>query len=204
MGRTKSDALRIIRNCAISYRDNLENKNVLFVSTADNKAETFEVSFLPRNFLHLTGIITKHNSTTFYSLTLRGRLREQDISFADDGTTEMKLDVLDSLMKIHLTAKMLGDYNHSQSLLVTDKLAGTVTSALGFKKDDKYYLPNTSLKTDIRTVSQKPVKRIVATFVKRFDDPLYCEMSYLAKGFTIEDELLLSAIQGTVDLDKIV
>ena len=66
--------------------------------------------------------------TTFYSFALRVRLREQDIGFATDGTAEMKLDVLDSLMKIHLTAKMLGDYNNSQSLLITDKLAGRVTS----------------------------------------------------------------------------
>ena len=157
MGKSKSEALRIIHSGAVAYQNNLVNKNVLFVAVSLGKAELFEASFLPRNFLHLTGVRTKLNSTTFYSLSLRDRISEQDIAFADDGTTDKKLDVLQSLMNIHVTAKMLGNYDNSQRLLVTDKLAGTVTSAMGFRKDGDYYMPNTSLKTDMRTITQKPV-----------------------------------------------
>ena len=103
MSKTKSGALRIIHNGAVAYKNNLANKNVLFATVIGGKTELFEVSFLPRNFLHLTGVRTKLNSTTFYSLALRDRLREQDIAFAVDGTTDKKLDVLKPLMSVHKT-----------------------------------------------------------------------------------------------------
>jgi len=85
MSKTKSEALRIIHNGAVAYQNNLVNKNVLFVTLVNGKTELFEASFLPRSFLHLTGVSTKLNSTTFYSLALRDRLRDQDIAFALDG-----------------------------------------------------------------------------------------------------------------------
>jgi len=113
MSKTKSEALRVIHSSAVAYQNNLVNKNVLFVALSDGKPEMFEVSFLPRSFQHLTGIRTALNSTTFYSLALRDRIREQDIEFASDGTTDRKLDVLKSLMNIHITARMLGNYDHS-------------------------------------------------------------------------------------------
>ena len=98
MGKTKSEALRIIHSGAVAYKNKLANNNVLFVTVSDGKAEKFEASFLPRNFLHLTGVRTKLNSTTFYSLALRDRLSEHDIVFAADGTTDKKLDVLIPLL----------------------------------------------------------------------------------------------------------
>ena len=94
MSITSSEALRIVHSGALAYQKNLVNRNVLFVALNNNKAEMFEVSFLPRNFLHLTGVRTKLNSTTFYALALRDRISKQDIAFADDGTTDKKLDVL--------------------------------------------------------------------------------------------------------------
>jgi len=196
---TKAEALRIIHSGAKEYQQNLVNRNVLFVTLHNGKAELFEASFLPRNFLHLTGVRTIHSSTAFYSMARRDRLSEKDIEFAVDGTTEKKLDVLIALMNIHVTAKMIGDYDSSQSLLVTDKLAGTVTSAMGFCKDGNYYIPNTALKTDIRTVTKKPVLRIVASFIKRFSDVKYIEMKYLAKGISLDDAVLRKALCDKVD-----
>ena len=204
MSKTKSEALRIIHNGALAYHNNLANKNVLFVAVDNGKADPFEASFLARNFLHLTGVRTSHNSTTFYALAIRDRIREQDISFAADGTTDQKLDVLNKLMNIHTTARMLGDYDNSQRLLVTDRLAGTVTSAMGFRRDDNYYMPNTALKTDMRTISMKPVKRIAAIFSKGFEDAKYCELTYLAKGISIDDELLASVLRSNVDKDNLI
>ena len=199
MSKTKSEALRIVHSGALAYQKNLVNNNVLFITLNNNKAELFEVSFLPRNFLHLTGIRTKLNSTTFYTLALRDRLRKQDIALADDGTTDKKLDVLQSLMNIQVTARMLGEYDHSQRLLVTDKLAGTVTSAMGFRRDGDYYMPNTSLKTDMRTITQKPVQRIAAIYVKKFNDEKYCTLTYIAKELTIEDDIFIHAMCEKAD-----
>ena len=203
MSKTKSEALRIIHNSALAYQNNLSGKNVLFIAVNNGKADPFEASFLTRNFLHLTGVRTSHNSTTFYTLAIRDRIREQDISFAADGTTDRKLDVLKSLMNIHKTARMLGDYDNSQRLLVTDKIAGTVTSAMGFRRDGDFYMPNTALKTDMRIITKKPVQRIAAIFVKGFADTMYCELTYLAKDISIDDDLLASVLRDRVDMDKL-
>ena len=200
MSTLKLEALRIIHNSAVDYKGNLVNRNVMFITVNFSKPEIFETSFLPRNFLHLTGVRTKLNSTTFYSLALRDRLSEKDIDFTDDGTTAKKLDVLRSLMNIHKTARMVGDYDHSQRLLVTDKLAGTITSAMGFRKDGDYYMPNTALKTDVRIISKKPVQRIAATFLKSIQDDKYNELTYLAKGFKIEDDFFAGILKDMVSL----
>jgi len=204
MSKTKTEALRIIHNSALAYQNNLVNKNVLFITVNNGKADLFESSFLTRNFLHLTGVHTHHNSTTFYALAIRDRIRDRDISFAADGTTDLKLDVLKSLMSIHKTARMLGDYDNSQRLLVTDKLVGTVTLAMGFRRDGDFYMPNTALKTDMRTVSIKPVQRIIAIFVKKFTDAIYRELTYLAKGISINDDLMTLALRDKVDKDNLI
>ena len=199
---TKQEALRIIHNSAKTYNENLVNKNVLFISLSNGKVELFETSFLPRNFLHLTGVHTKLNSTAFYSMARRDRLSITHIEFASDGTTEKKLDVLKPLMNIQKTARMLGDYDYSQRFLVTDKLAGTVTSAMGFSKANDYYVPNTSLKTDVRIVSKKPVKRIIVTFIKGFDDKEYNDLMYLAKDILLSDPMFEKALDGKVNIMK--
>ena len=203
MSKTKSEALRIIHNGAVAYQNNLVNKNVFFVTVIDGKAAQFEASFLPRNFLHLTGVRTELNSTTFFNLALRDRLREQDIAFAADGTTDKKLDVLKPLMSIHKNAKMLGDYDNSQRLLVTDKLTGTVTFAMGFRRDGEFYMPNTSLKTDMRTISKNPIQRIAAIFVKEMKEAKYCNMAYIAKGLTIDDGVFASVMCDRVDRENL-
>ena len=128
--KTKREALRIIHSSALAYKENLVHNNVLFLTLGASEATHFEAAFLPRNFLHLTGVKSELTSIDFYDLALRDRLREQDFHIAIDGTTDKKLDVLPSLMNIHITARMVGDYDFSQSLLVTDKLAGTVASAM--------------------------------------------------------------------------
>ena len=123
--KKKQEALRIIHNSALAYKENLVHRNVLFLTLSDNTALAyFEAAFLPRNFLHLTGAETKLSSVDFYDLAIRDRLREKDFRFAVDGTTDKKLDVLPALMNIHVTARMVGDYDYSSSFLVTDKLAG--------------------------------------------------------------------------------
>ena len=52
---------------------------------------------------------------------------------------------------------MIGDYNNSHDWVVTDKMVGTVTIAMGFKKDEdaNCNVPCTALKTDVRTVEAK-------------------------------------------------
>ena len=48
--RTNEEAIRIIYQCAMDYKNNLSNKCVLFITTTDKKATSFETLFLPQNF----------------------------------------------------------------------------------------------------------------------------------------------------------
>jgi hypothetical protein len=203
--KTKEEALRIIHNSALAFKENLVHKNVLFLTTNDNgKPACFEAAFLPRNFMHLTGVQTKLSSVDFYDLAIRDRLREQDFFFTGDGTSDKKLDVLPTLMNIHITARMVGDYDYSNSLLVTDRFAGTVVSAMGFKKTRSIYIPNTALKTDIRDVVKRPAQRITAIFVKNKHDKKYFKLTYIAKGLTIDDEIIVSPLSDKVDFHNLI
>jgi len=151
--RTNEEALKIIYRCAMEYKNNLSNKCILFVTVADSKATSFEALFLPQNFKHLTGAASTLSGADFFDLAIRNRLSPNEITLANDGTTDLKLDVLPQLMSIHRTARMVGDYDFSRSLLVADKVAGTVTAALGFIQSKDFYLPKTALKADVRDIT---------------------------------------------------
>lgn len=54
----KDDALKIIVNCAKLYKENLENKSILFISrVSKDKINIIECNFIKSNFMHLTGIV---------------------------------------------------------------------------------------------------------------------------------------------------
>lgn len=173
----KENAINIIAECAKLYKENLENKNLLFVFGADKTPEFFEASFLPRNFLHLTGVKIFEErvggSVDFYERCLRRKLSPSDFSFADNGTTVMKLSILPQLMKIQTCAKMVGTYDFTKSMLFTEKVAGNIYACMGFVKENNYYIPNTALREDIRNISERPQKRILAIFKKDIPQKFY-------------------------------
>lgn len=52
---TKQQAISIITDCAIKYKENLDGYQLLFI-LKDKHISSLEVNFNPYNFLHLTGI----------------------------------------------------------------------------------------------------------------------------------------------------
>ena len=78
--KTKAEALRIIHNSAVAYKNNLLNKNVMFVASKDDVTQIFETKFLQSNFRHLTGIITNLNSTRFFEASYSNKLKESEIN----------------------------------------------------------------------------------------------------------------------------
>ena len=186
----KDAAIKIITDCAKQYHANLEGRNLLFVFGSSQKPSTLETVFLPRNFLHLTGVEVDENSFTgssdFYEKCLKGQLSPSDFSLANNGTTEMKLSILPQLMNIHRFAKMVGDYSFTKSMLYTEKLAGNITACLGFVRDDTYYIPNTAIKEDIREVTRRPQQRVLLIYKKLIHEAQYSELCYVAKGIDVE------------------
>lgn len=115
----KKEARKIIVESSKVYKEELLGKNILFVyKEKSGKLSSVGTNFLPRNFLHLTGIKLNEDgriksSVHFLDICVRNQLSVKDFEFAEDGTTLHKLDVLPLGMQIHKTARMLGDYNNT-------------------------------------------------------------------------------------------
>lgn len=184
----KAQAIRIITQCANMYQAELNNRNVLFVYLDGGRSRVLECSFLPRHFLHLTGVQFSGSSSNFLRLCVEHKLSPQQISLANNGTTEMKLQVLPELVNIHKTARMIGSYDHSKIMLFTDKLVGSVRGCMGFVTDGAYYVPNTVLREDIRNITREH-KRMIATFVKEIGQEVYTDVSFHSAGAVLSDIL---------------
>lgn len=200
MGRyTKKDAIRIVTACAKQYKEQLVNRSLLFLCMDKHgKATAIEFTFDTSNFLHLTGLKLvnrkRHGSgegvisaSDFYEKCLNHKLREDDFYFAKDGTTELKLDVLPSLLTKNLAAKMIGDFQSDKPKLLTEKLAGGQTACMGFVRNSTSdrFVPNTVIKDDIRRHTLKTL-RVIACYRKNRGDAQYGEITYLAKGIDWE------------------
>jgi hypothetical protein len=197
---SREDAVGIIHNCAVLYSKNLSGNSILFIASDNNKAACFEALFLPRNFLHLTGVKTSLDSESFFNSALNQRLSPKEITYAPSGLTELKLEILPQLMSIHLNARMIGDYDNSRPLLIADKFAGTVTMAMGFTRVNDLYIPNTALKIDIRDITANSTRRkVIAVFSKPRANEFYKRLTYIAKGVMIDDNIFKPILSEKVD-----
>ena len=186
----KKEALKIILACSKKYSNHLVNNNIMFISVKNkNQFKCIETVFLPRNYRHLTGVISQKQEAAsfFYNKCLSNNLRLDEFELANDGTTALKLQVLDKLMEIRKTAKILGEYNNSQPKLYTDKLAGGIHGCIGFTLNSKgFYVPNTALKIDIRDIIESK-ERVVCIASKKITDTSYRNIDYCAKDYLTED-----------------
>ncbi|GHV44777.1 hypothetical protein FACS1894204_02490 [Synergistales bacterium] len=204
---TKEEAIITIHNCALLYSNNLSRKNVLFISKSNDKSMYFEPLFMPENFLHLTGVKIekkfekKLKSLSFFQHAFGNRLNPEQIYFAANGTTEMKLSILPKLMNIHQTARMVGRYNNPNtgSVLVSDKIAGTITFAMGFRYEDGVYVPNTALRENVKNLTDNS-QQVLAIFVKPKDKEKYTQLSYIAKNTSIDSPILRKIVDEKTDL----
>lgn len=184
---SKEDALKSLFECAKLYKENLVDKNLLFVcADKHSRTSTLSVQFSTTGFMHLTGVkfeeAKRQSPGEFFDKCLKRRLTVEEFDMAKDGTTEMKLQVLPILFAKNLSANIVGDYSARAPLLITEKLAGGVKGCMGFVFDEEtgYYAPNTILNLDIRTYIENQL-RVIATFRKGKDDEKYSEIVYKAK-----------------------
>lgn len=183
---TKKDAISVICNCAALYNSNLCNKQLAFVYWDNNhKVDFVEVVFQSNNFLHFTGVsfLPKEKASGFYYRALDHRLRESDIKFRNNGTTDLKLKVLRQVMNIAYSARMIGDYMGPQFELYTEKVVGTTVACLGLIKKNDLYVPNTVLNHDIRSLISKPAGRILGIYRKSINQDMYMELTYRSDCF---------------------
>ena len=187
---TKEQALQIIIECAKKYKENLLNRQLLFIcSDKNNNISSLEVSFDASNFLHLTGVkVTDIAPLDFFTRCINSRLSIDDFEMADDSTTDLKLAVLPSLMTSNLSANSIGDYSGNRANLYTEKLAGSIKACMGFVTTNPSgrYVPNTVLNIDMRNYIKNPL-RILAAYRKMKTDELYSELVYKAKKIALSE-----------------
>jgi len=185
----KSEALKIIVECAKLYSRNLVNQNLLFVCDGAEGISSIETVFLPQNFMHLTGVAIRdksQSSVTFYNACVNGKLTPALFEMNRDGTTRMKLSVLPQIMNIHKIARMMGDFSENKMRLHTEKIVGNVHACIGFvhaPRHKGFFVPNTVLREDIRDVVEKPTRKIIAVFRKPVNADEYVDCTYRTKDF---------------------
>ncbi|MCD8286910.1 MAG: PBECR4 domain-containing protein [Clostridia bacterium] len=119
----------------------------------------------------------------FYSACLSHKLGKDDFVLNDIQTTSMKLDVIESVINKNLSAKMIGTYNNTATLLETDKIVGNYRACIGFVVDtiEGVYVPNTLLNVDARSYVMDDWTTIIAIYRKKITDKKYSEIVYFAK-----------------------
>lgn len=201
----KRKAIQIMTKAAELYKDNLEDQKILFLyglpSDVKKQLQTdekiisalqgYEVAFHRYNFLHLTGVRINKNETAsaihFYQKCLDKRLTETDFSFARDGSTGQKLDILESMMQIKKNVTMIGDFTDRGPKLFAEKVAGNVCGCIGFVQDKNTELnvPNTLLKKDIRDVTAQPVYKVYIVISKHYTDEKYSQFAKIDKSIDL-------------------
>lgn len=189
---TKEEALKIVQTCAEHYKNHLLDRSLLFILMDKHKRiSTLEVSFVKRNFLHLTGLVvdkTKLPGDRFFDLCIDKKLSVSNFELSQDGTTNLKLAVLPLLITKNLSANSVGEYNGTGIKLYTEKIAGSSKGCIGFVLDKStgFMLPNTVLNIDIRDCSKYPQSRIIATYRKKLQEDTYTEIVHSARDINFD------------------
>lgn len=206
------NAIRVITSAAEKYHHSLEGYNYIFIfkNRSTNQIEYFESIFLSRNFQHLTGLEfidsqgnLLYNPTQFYQKCVNRTLKENEIRFKSDGTTELKLQALPLVVKFLKSSKITAIYNSIRPKLSIDRLAGTTNFCIGFTKDKDYYVPSSCLLEDIRNLADVTYQ-ILAIFSKPASKafPVYKNIRYVAKGVKLNHLPFPDALTALISLEN--
>lgn len=214
---SKKEAVGICIQCAESYKKLLENRNYIFIyqDRETNTIQFFETIFLPRHFMHLTGLNYTDNykkelgltagklgASRFYEECLNRTIRIDSIQEKADGTTSLKLDALPHMINFLRTANMTVTYSKNRPYLSCDRFAGTTKYAIGFTREKNgFFNPSSCLKEDIRNLGDVP-SRVLAIFTKDVSDQVYTNIKYIAKKTALDQLTLPGELQEKISLEN--
>lgn len=200
---TKRDMVKIIHCAAKTYETELIHKNLLIIFGAPNKPNYVQTVANKNNFQHLTGTISNlkgdNASELFYDKALDGNLSPNDFEINPDGTTQLKMEILNQTLYLSKNAKMIWDLNDGHLKLETDKITRGTGSCMVFVEDDGFFVPNAVLNSDMRSVAKNP-QRILAILSKKVIETQYEKATYIAKK--IEIKRLLTKLSDNIPMDS--
>ncbi|MCD8090136.1 MAG: PBECR4 domain-containing protein [Clostridiales bacterium] len=184
---TKRDALKIIIDNSKLFRDNLENKELLFLCKNKKKIIYYRVNFHAWNYLHFTGVFTPLKPVVFYNRALNNTLMESEFNFKDRFTTFKKYEILPAALNIHKNARMIGDYGNQGIKIKADMGVGNVNYVMTLDKaDDVSCYPKGIVRDDVRVVTNN-TSPIFAILTKNIRDELFEKLTYKSKSINTEN-----------------
>lgn len=190
---------------AKKYKNNLLPKNILFIFLNNKKTKFIETKFYDFNYLHLTGLKYKGTAKEFFSACIDNKLSVKDFEIINPGFTRMKLDIMNNILDIHKSAKMIGNYNYSRQQLTVEKVVGNIRCCMGFSLDNNtkcFYSPKSILKDNINTLTDKTY-RIIGILSKDVKKELYSEITYLSNDVMIDELFKNEDIGNLIDIEKL-
>lgn len=199
----KKVALKIIINVAKEFDKKLNDKHFLIVYQESGKVKTVCVGFRDMNFLHLTGVKTKLSAQQFYSACLEGKLSENDFEIDNKGKVQQKLTVLPYLTELLYNNCMIGDFINSGICIRADYFVGNTKAILsvGFRTGENVDYPVTLYSEDVRKLSQ-PTNKVLAIFVKNYNQLSYSECTYLSKGQKIHKLPIPDKVKKMIQVEE--
>ena len=198
----KKMAVNIIINAAKNYQEKLQDKTFLIIYQNGCKVDKVQVEFRDNHFLHLTGVKTKLSAQRFYEKCLNRKLSDKEIELDCKGKAQQKLSVLPFLHELLYHNCMIGTFINSGIYIKADYFVGNTKAVLsvGFRFGKRVDFPVTLYKEDVRKLSQ-PTNKVLAIFIKNYNQKNYKQYTYLSKGQEINKLLLEEDIKELVCLE---
>ena len=179
----KKKALKIIVDAAKEYNEKLRDNHFLIIYQENGKIKTVCVGFRDMNFLHMTGVKTHLSVQQFYYACLNGKLSERDFEMDNTGKVQQKLMVLPFLSELLYKNCMIGSFVNNGIYIRADYFVGNTKAVLsvGFRNGKNVDFPVTLYNEDVRKLSH-PTNKVLAIFVKKYNQQNYTKCTYLSKG----------------------
>ncbi len=190
----KKTALRKLKIAITNYETYLKNHEYIIIYNENEIIQLRKVIFLKENFHHLTGVKLNIKKKDFYEKLLNSKLKLTDFDFKEDGTTALKLDVIEFYHTLFTSPCNIGYYDKNNYLnikLTTTKIIGTTKISLGLIKEKNHYNPNTLLKQSMKQITNQNYP-VICILKRKFDLKEY-NYSYLHKDYDesfIENKLI--------------
>ena len=185
----KKIAIKIISNAAKEYEEYFKNKDYCFFYYHNKIIKEIIINFRESNFIHLTGISVLNKKSDFYRMILAKKIKETDFELKKDGTTTLKLEVINHLKNIISSPTEIGDYQDFLKInLKTDKLIGNKNLMLGIKKrDSNSAIPQTLLSQKKESLNQltSSLSTVLLVISKQHNESEYKTITYISKKFPI-------------------
>ena len=199
----KKKAIDVIVNAAENYKKYLQDKVFLVIYIENTVVKTVQVEFRDNHFLHLTGVCTKLSAKRFYEKCINRKLSVEDFELDKRGKTQQKLMVLPFLHELLYHNCMIGNFINSGIYIRADYFVGNTKAILsvGFRYGKKVDFPVTLYKEDIRKLSQ-PTNKVLAIFLRAYNQQRYTECTYLSKGQEIDKLPISEEIKALIQVEK--